>query len=129
MCVLRHKCCDESLLSSLQLRVSVDVRCEVSYYNEQLSVWEPLLEPLEDPKTGRLQPWCLSAEVRTHLWRFFLTRVGPTSPSQLFFFIYQTDSPHRITHHMHTHSIVLIVAIVSVVLDRRATHLSVNLHV
>ena len=39
-----------------------DVWCEASYFNEQLSVWEPLLEPLE-LEDGRLQPWNLHAEV------------------------------------------------------------------
>ena len=47
-----------------QLRVSADVQCEASYYNEKLSVWEPLLEPLEDAKTSRLLPWCLNVQVR-----------------------------------------------------------------
>ena len=50
--------------TSLQLAVSADVHCEASYYNEHLSVWEPLLEPLEGPKTGKLETWCLKAEVR-----------------------------------------------------------------
>ena len=49
-----------------QLRLSAEVHCEASYYNERLSVWEPLLEPLEDPKTGRLLAWLLAAEVRVH---------------------------------------------------------------
>ena len=57
-------------MATLQLRVCADVHCEASYYNEQLSVWEPLLEPLEDTETGRLLPWSLSVEVwmyRTHI--------------------------------------------------------------
>ena len=51
------------LTFNCQLRMSAEVHCEASYYNEKLSVWEPLLEPLEDPKTGRLQAWLLAAEV------------------------------------------------------------------
>ena len=47
--------------------MTADLHCEASYYNEKLSVWEPLLEPLEDAKTGRLQAWCLSAEVTSYI--------------------------------------------------------------
>ena len=49
-------------LMFLQLSVSSDFQCEASYFNEQLSVWEPLLEPLE-LTNGKLQPWNLHAEV------------------------------------------------------------------
>lgn len=36
-----------------QLKVEADVRVEISYYNERLAVWEPLLEPvmIEQEKT------------------------------------------------------------------------------
>ena len=36
-----------------QLKVEADVRVEISYYNERLAAWEPLLEPvmIEQEKT------------------------------------------------------------------------------
>ena len=36
-----------------QLTVEADVRVEISYYNERLAAWEPLLEPvmIEQEKT------------------------------------------------------------------------------
>ena len=36
-----------------QLKVEADVRVEISYYNEHLAAWEPLLEPvmIEQEKT------------------------------------------------------------------------------
>ena len=36
-----------------QLKVEADVRVEISYYNERLTTWEPLLEPvmIEQEKT------------------------------------------------------------------------------
>ena len=45
-----------------QLLVKGDIHCEASYYNEKLSIWEPLLEPLENSK-GRLEQWVISTEV------------------------------------------------------------------
>ena len=36
-----------------QLKVEADVKVEISYYNERLAAWEPLLEPvmIEQEKT------------------------------------------------------------------------------
>ena len=50
----------------LQLTVNGDFHCEASYYNEKLSVWEPLLEPLEN-SNGRLEQWLINAEVGINL--------------------------------------------------------------
>ena len=46
----------------LQLLAKADFTCEASYFNEKLSVWEPLLEPVE-VSSGQLQPWQINAEV------------------------------------------------------------------
>jgi vacuolar protein sorting-associated protein 13A/C len=48
-----------------ELSSKADLFCEASYYNEKLSLWEPLLEPLESTG-GQLQPWCIDAEVCTY---------------------------------------------------------------
>ena len=39
-----------------------DVQCEASYYNENLSVWEPLLEPVEVEK-GTQRLWEVNVKV------------------------------------------------------------------
>ncbi|XP_078667153.1 intermembrane lipid transfer protein VPS13A-like isoform X3 [Branchiostoma floridae x Branchiostoma belcheri] len=44
-----------------KLNVTAELNMEVAYYNDSLTVWEPLLEPVEDGGTRR--PWELSAEV------------------------------------------------------------------
>ena len=42
--------------------VSAELGLEATYYNDQLAVWEPLLEPIESSnKTFR--PWVVKAEV------------------------------------------------------------------
>ena len=46
----------------IQLKVTADTEYETSYFNPQLSVWEPLLEPLV-LRNETLKPWCLHAEV------------------------------------------------------------------
>ncbi|XP_019622240.1 PREDICTED: vacuolar protein sorting-associated protein 13C-like [Branchiostoma belcheri] len=45
-----------------KLNVTAELNMEVAYYNDSLTVWEPLLEPVEDGGTRR--PWELSAEVK-----------------------------------------------------------------
>ena len=47
----------------LQLKVEADAQCEASYFNERVSAWEPLLEPLENNQ-GKLNPWNIHIEVR-----------------------------------------------------------------
>ena len=44
---------NKSLSFINQLKVEADVRVEISYYNERLAAWEPLLEPvmIEQEKT------------------------------------------------------------------------------
>eukprot|EP00731_Ephydatia_muelleri_P024429 Em0016g700a len=42
-----------------KLSMEGDIRCEASYYNERLSLWEPLLEPLEGTKGDKLYPWTI----------------------------------------------------------------------
>ena len=49
-------------ISCVQLRVTAEAQCEASYFNPQLSVWEPLLEPLV-LKNESLKPWSVHAEV------------------------------------------------------------------
>ncbi|XP_035670900.1 vacuolar protein sorting-associated protein 13C-like isoform X6 [Branchiostoma floridae] len=44
-----------------KLHVTAELNMEVAYYNDSLTVWEPLLEPVEDG--GKRRPWELSAEV------------------------------------------------------------------
>ena len=43
--------------------VTVEVGLEATYYNDQLAVWEPLLEPIETSHKA-FRPWVLKAEVR-----------------------------------------------------------------
>lgn len=42
--------------------ITGNVNCEASYYNEGLSIWEPILEPLEN-KNGRQQLWDVNIDV------------------------------------------------------------------
>ena len=49
------------LISVLQLSVESRLKLEVAYYNEMLSVWEPLLEPV--PDNGKYRRWELQLEV------------------------------------------------------------------
>jgi len=42
--------------------VSVEIGLEASYYNDELAVWEPLLEPIESVE-GTYRPWVLKAQV------------------------------------------------------------------
>ena len=42
--------------------VSVEIGLEASYYNDELAVWEPLLEPIECFE-GTYRPWILKAQV------------------------------------------------------------------
>ena len=51
------------LTSDCQLSMEGDIRCEASYYNERLSLWEPLLEPLEGTKGDKLYPWTIQIKV------------------------------------------------------------------
>ena len=41
--------------------VTGEMALEVAYYNEALSVWEPLIEPVEDG--NRHRPWEISIKV------------------------------------------------------------------
>ena len=43
------------------MSVSGEMALEVAFYNEKLSVWEPLIEPVED--TNHHRPWQLSLTV------------------------------------------------------------------
>ena len=43
--------------------VTAEVGLEATYYNDQLAVWEPLLEPIETSHKA-FRPWVLKAEVR-----------------------------------------------------------------
>ncbi|XP_052241928.1 intermembrane lipid transfer protein VPS13A-like isoform X2 [Dreissena polymorpha] len=45
-----------------QLRVSADLELDVCYYNEKLSVWEPLLEP-NLVQEGTYHPWALRIQM------------------------------------------------------------------
>jgi len=49
------------LMMSLQLCVESSLKLEVDYYNEKLTVWEPLIEPIVDG--GKIRPWELSLDV------------------------------------------------------------------
>lgn len=52
------------LTSNCQLSMEGDIHCEASYYNERLSLWEPLLEPLEGTKGDEsLYPWTIQIKV------------------------------------------------------------------
>ena len=53
------------IFSFLQLSVESRLKLEVAYYNEMLSVWEPLLEPV--PDNGKYRRWELQLEVWFHM--------------------------------------------------------------
>ena len=58
------------VFSFLQLSVESRLKLEVAYYNEMLSVWEPLLEPV--PDNGKYRRWELQLEVwYPRLWQFY----------------------------------------------------------
>ncbi|CAH1789713.1 unnamed protein product [Owenia fusiformis] len=46
---------------STQLNIQCDLSLEVAYYNENMVVWEPLIEPVEDG--NRHRPWELNVEI------------------------------------------------------------------
>jgi uncharacterized protein with von Willebrand factor type A (vWA) domain len=39
---------------------------QVAYFNETFTVWEPLIEPLEDKETGASVPWQMMFTVRAN---------------------------------------------------------------
>ncbi|XP_021940255.1 vacuolar protein sorting-associated protein 13 isoform X3 [Zootermopsis nevadensis] len=51
---------------STQMNVSSGLTLQMAYYNSQLALWEPLIEPVEQVKDGRLThcPWELRADVQ-----------------------------------------------------------------
>ncbi|KAM9475939.1 intermembrane lipid transfer protein VPS13A isoform 2-T2 [Clarias gariepinus] len=51
---------DWSTLINLQCRLNM----EVNYYNENMGVWEPLLEPLEDETKDGFRPWTLELKMK-----------------------------------------------------------------
>ncbi|XP_061117583.1 vacuolar protein sorting-associated protein 13A isoform X1 [Conger conger] len=51
---------DWSTLINLESKLNM----EVLYYNEELGVWEPLLEPLEDDKKDGFRPWTLGLTMK-----------------------------------------------------------------
>ena len=46
-----------------QLRLNAELELDVCYYNEKLSVWEPLIEP-SMVQEGEYKPWQLRAQVK-----------------------------------------------------------------
>ncbi|KAH3866048.1 hypothetical protein DPMN_029099 [Dreissena polymorpha] len=73
-----------------QLFVESILKLEVAYYNERISVWEPLVEPVLD--SGKLRKWELQLEVRCKLgecgiynWRYAVdwVNVGSTTGGTL----------------------------------------------
>ena len=55
------------------LVVSAELGLEATYYNDQLAVWEPLLEPIECSDSAEcsdrtFRPWVVKAEVYTHAY-------------------------------------------------------------
>lgn len=47
---------------SSAMRVSSGVSVQMSYYNESVSVWEPIIEPVENEK-GEFERWKLAMTV------------------------------------------------------------------
>jgi vacuolar protein sorting-associated protein 13A/C len=47
------------------MSISSSLTLQMAYYNSQLALWEPLIEPVEQVKDGRLMhsPWELRADV------------------------------------------------------------------
>ena len=45
------------------LSVSTELGLEASYYNDELAVWEPLLEPIESIESN-YRPWVVKAQVK-----------------------------------------------------------------
>ena len=52
------------------MNVNSSLKVQMSYYNSQLALWEPLIEPVEQVKDGRVYhgPWELCAEVSIQLF-------------------------------------------------------------
>ncbi|XP_064395949.1 intermembrane lipid transfer protein VPS13A-like isoform X2 [Halichondria panicea] len=46
-----------------QLFLAGDLQCEASYYNQTVSVWEPLIEPLETDNQGEQRLWGFSVKM------------------------------------------------------------------
>jgi vacuolar protein sorting-associated protein 13A/C len=48
---------------STQLMAKAETRLQISYYNETLNIWEPLIEPVLHEHTG-WESWKLQLEVK-----------------------------------------------------------------
>lgn len=54
------------LKKKFQLQIQSELKLELAYFNEKLSVWEPLIEPVME-KENIYQPWELQVKVGTLL--------------------------------------------------------------
>ena len=43
--------------------ISLTLNLEMSYFNEALNVWEPVIEPVEETNSEKLRPYQLSIDV------------------------------------------------------------------
>lgn len=59
--------CYLAVVCFLQLYVESTLKMEVAYYNEKISVWEPLLEPVLDG--GKQRKWEIQLEVKVETSR------------------------------------------------------------
>lgn len=51
---------------SSQLSIDANFQLQISYYNEAFSVWEPVIEPIQNEENGIWESWQLTCAVRSH---------------------------------------------------------------
>ena len=62
LCVCIHVCVCVCVIPG-QLYLAAELHLDMTYYNEKLSVWEPLIEPVME-KEGVYRPWEVLVKVR-----------------------------------------------------------------